>query len=463
MGLGDWLSSVGNSVVKGIDDAGNAVGHAVGTAVGDGYTFITGDSAGGQRITNSIDSVSNAVFFDGAVAGTNPAQIYKWFHTGPGTGDYGTAENNCGTLHTNLAQYADHFAKANAAVQGGWTGPAGATALQNVSPSQTIAEALAQRAGAKQGAYGGQISVFDGTKSKLVNVPDNPPPPNNPLMSDPISAASDAVGAAAYQSGAKNNQQAYTAYLPPTQSHMATIPQGDTSINTGQSNDSSSTQQQGTGINQPGGYNPTFGHSSTGQQSNAGHRVAPPNAGPGDSGPGGGQSGTPSALPPTTPGGSSTNVAGYQGPPTGSGGATQGGYDSGFGQRGGSGGGSGGAGGGFGSVFAGGGFGGSGSGYGSAAGVASGGRAGALGSGSSAGAGAGAASEGMAGRAGAVAGARGAAGQAGAGGAGAAGRGGKREEDKEHKTAAYLINEDNGSEVVGDLPPSLPAGGVIGG
>jgi hypothetical protein len=466
MGLGDWLNSVGNGIVQGIDHAGNAVGHAVGSVANTGYTFVTGDASGGRRLENSIDGVSDAIFFDGTVAGTNPAQIYSWFHDGPGTADYGTAGTNCGTLHTNLSQYADHYAKANAALQEGWSGAAGSTALQNVGTSKGIADALAQRAAAKQGAYGGQVGVFDSTKNSLVKVPDNPPPPNNPLMMDPISTASGAVDAAAYQSGARNNQQAYTGYQPPTQSHMSTIPQGDTAISTGQSNDSGSTQQQGTGISEPGAYNPSFGRQSPHGRSSTSQQ---PNIGPGgtqqggSTGTPGGQSGSPDAQPPMFPGGSSTGLAGYNGPPAGSSGlSTPGGYDSGFGPGSGRGGADGGYG--SGSVFAGGGFSGGGgfggSGSGSGVGGSGGGTAGGRGGSPNSGAGVGGAGEGMAARS--AVGARGAAGQGGAGAPGAGGRGGKKEEDKEHKTADYLVTEEHGTEVVGDLPPALPAGDVIG-
>lgn len=64
-------------------------------------------------------------------------------------------------------------------------------------------------------------------------------------------------------------------------------------------------------------------------------------------------------------------------------------------------------------------------------------------------------------RGGGMAGRPGAAGAAGQGGMGAGGRGGKKEEDKEHKSAAYLVNDDNANDIVGDLPPTVPP--VIGG
>jgi hypothetical protein len=58
------------------------------------------------------------------------------------------------------------------------------------------------------------------------------------------------------------------------------------------------------------------------------------------------------------------------------------------------------------------------------------------------------------------AGAAGAAGGRGGGAPMGGGRGAKGGEDAEHQTATYLVNEDNGSEIVGDLPLTAPP--VIG-
>ena len=99
----------------------------------------------------------------------------------------------------------------------------------------------------------------------------------------------------------------------------------------------------------------------------------------------------------------------------------------------------------------GGGVGGSGSGgFGSSAGGSTG-VGGGVGAGGGAGAGAGGSAVG-----GAAAGARGAAG----GGMGAGGRGAKGQDGYEHDTPSYLITEENGSELVGELPKVAPA--VIG-
>ncbi|MFI9380262.1 hypothetical protein [Kutzneria sp. NPDC052558] len=437
-----------------ISHVGNAVGHAVGSAAGTVVSTVTGNQSYGQQIEHNIDTVSDAVFFDGAVKGTNPATIHKYFHNGPGTKSYGVAEATAKSLQSDYDDYASRAAKVTAKVEQSWQGPAAQEGLANVRQSQTIAQSFSQHMAAKQSAYAGQTQVFDSTKNSVVPMPDNPPPATNPISMDVISAASGAATAAVYQAGTKTNQQAYSSYQPPTQSHASGIPKGDT-VTPGQSNVvPGPTPPGGPGISEPRSYSPTFGGSQDRHVTTGGQPVAPPA--------GGGQPGGSSAnQPPVLPGSgdTSTGLAGYSGgqfgnptPPA------TGGYDSTFGSRSGADGGFG-----SGSVFAGGGYGGgfgggSGSGYGSGPGAASG-RGGAAGPGNAAGAGA--AQEAMAGRAGA-AGARGAAGQAGAGGPGAGGRGGKKEEDKEHKTAAYLVTEEHGNEVVGDLPSSLPAGGVIG-
>ncbi|EWM15250.1 hypothetical protein [Kutzneria sp. 744] len=445
-----------------VDHVGNAVGHAVGSAAGTVYSTVTGDQAGGQRIEHDIDGVSDAVFFDGTVQGTNPALIHKYFNNGPGTKSWGVAEATNASLKSDYDDYGTRVNQALSTMEQGWSGQAAQQGLQSVQQSQTIAQSMSQHMAAKQTAYGNQIGVFDSTKQAVVAMPDNPPPATNPMAMDVVSTASGAVTAAAYQEGTKANQQAYSSYQPPTQSHASAIPKGD-SVTPGQSNPTPGpTPPGGPGISEPRSYSPGFGtsqdhHTTTSQPGSGIQQHTPPTVG--NSGQPGG---SPVTQPPVVPGSgtTSTGVAGYTGTPSGNPNApVTGGYDSSFGPRGSSD-----SGFGSGSVFAGGGFGGgfgggAGSGYGSGAG-ATGGRAGSPGAGNAAGASA--AEEAMAGRAGA-AGARGAAAQGGTGAAGAGGRGGKKEEDKEHKTAAYLVTEEHGSEVVGDLPPAMPPGGVIGG
>ena len=184
----------------------------------------------------------------------------------------------------------------------------------------------------------------------------------------------------------------------------------------------------------------------------------PGGSGPGGSGPGGGGGSGPGYPGGVNPGGSGGN---YPGGSSGGqfGGDGPGGMVGPVGGMGGYSGGSGGASGGFG------GGGGSASGlgrggFGAGAGGESG--SGIGGSGSSAGSGArsGAASLGAAGEEGEMGATGGAAGRSGASGMGGMGRGGRGGQDEEHKTAGYLVNEDNGNLIVGDFDPVAPP--VIG-
>ena len=65
------------------------------------------------------------------------------------------------------------------------------------------------------------------------------------------------------------------------------------------------------------------------------------------------------------------------------------------------------------------------------------------------------------GRGGAGAGAAGKAGAAGMGGMGGQGAKGQGDEDKEHKSADYLVTEENTNEIIGDMPMVAPP--TIGG
>ena len=178
----------------------------------------------------------------------------------------------------------------------------------------------------------------------------------------------------------------------------------------------------------------------------------PGGSGPGGSGPGSGYPGG------SNPGGTGGNYPG--GSPGGQfGGDGPGGMVGPMGGMGGYSGGAGGASGGFG------GGGGSASGlgrggFGSGAGGESG--SGIGGSGSSGGSGArsGAGGVGAAGEEGELGATGGAAGRSGASGMGGMGRGGRGGQDEEHKTAGYLVNEENGNLIVGDFDPVAPP--VIG-
>jgi hypothetical protein len=467
MGFGHWLESTTRSAVGAADRGLNAVGHGVGWAAGHGYSLVTGDKATGDAIERAVGGVSDRVFFDGHMGGTDPYQIYNWYH-GPearGTGDYARAESDLRALASSYQQYETHARTAQAALQEGWTGPAAQVAQQNMGPITATAAGLQQHATTRQSAYGAQIPQWEQTKHSVVKVPEQAPQANPlamSMMANPATMAAGAMGVydtdqqiATYQSNAQQNQQAFTAYQPPTQQNAATIPQQVNPVDPGQSN-------TGVAPPAPGGGVPT-------------PRTAPR---PGAGGAGGGTAGTAGGRrnfsggaaggtpPPGAAGaggpGNSTGAAGYLQPAVGSPNA---GAPGGLGPGGG-GPGSGGPGG----------IGGFGPGFGPGAGMGAGGggfgsRGGRLGAG--AGSGAGAGTRGPGGAAGAAAGEEGvlrrggggpgAAGRGGAGVPGAmggAGRGGGGDQDKEHRAASYLSSDDNGSEIVGELPLTAPP--VIG-
>ncbi|QUQ71126.1 WXG100 family type VII secretion target [Kutzneria sp. CA-103260] len=321
-----------------------------------------------------------------------------------------------------------------------------------------------------------QAGQFTTAQSKINNTV---PVPDQPWYGDYVPWNTDHDDAVDKNNSINNaNAAAYSAYGKSTTSNVQTFP-GFTDNDTMNANSISlSSNQVGPVGNGSGGYS---GSGTGGGGGYSSHNVGGTGGGGGGSyqsgtNPGGGQynpggigaDGNGQYVPP--PGPSSTNLQGAGG---------GGGYPTGGGSwsyPGGGSGGDGSGGGGFGGGFpvGGGGFGGGGGGsYGGSGGGSAGsyGSArGAMGSGSTAGAGAkpgagaaagmGAGEEG--GRMGSgMAGARGAAGANSGMMGGGQGRGGKKEEDGEHKSAAYLVTEED--EIVGDLPATLPPGGVIGG
>lgn len=479
MGFGDFLnaagkalSDAGHAVTHAVDETGKAVGHATGWAVGGAYSLVTGDSAGGDRIEQGIDNFADDVFFDGAIPGMDPKQIWSWFHEGPGTPSYQTAHATLGSINQSLTGSASAVASAKTLLAGGSSGQASEQAQQAFRTAHDTLTTIGEHTAAKQAAYANQVQTFTTTKNSVVKVADTPPQAN-PLDINPISQVDTATQVAAYQQGAHGNQQAYTSYQPPTKTHASSIPSDGTATATPTGPAPGPTGPSGPGISEPRSYSGPPGGTTRRATPVSGPAGGPPPGSP-PPGPGGSQ---PGATPPgnTTPHSytppSSTNLAGYTGPGgTGPGGSGSGWPDpSGFGggadsARAGSGGwlAGGYSPGGFGpggSTGGGAGAGGASSGSGARAGAPGAGRGSGPGAGNAAGAGAG--EDAVAGRGG-IAGARGAAGAAGAGAGGAGGRGGKKEEDKEHKTAAYLVTGEHGSEITGDLPPALPSGGVIG-
>ncbi|HEX7659539.1 MAG TPA: PPE domain-containing protein [Pseudonocardiaceae bacterium] len=268
----------------------------------------------------------------------------------------------------------------------------------------------------------------------------------------------------ANSSADSTNQAVYKGYVTATQPHTVTA------FDTGALPAASAGSSSGSGTSSVGsvGVGSGSGGSYGGGSGGSGYSAAPSAGGSSYSPGGSGSGGAPVAGAPSsggTAGGSSnyggTNTSGYDGgvgtanPYTSGGSSYATGNAGGYGTTGGLGGAGGLAGG-----FGGGGYGGSSGGYGS------GGYGSGSGSGSSAGSrGPGATSgirateEGGLGRSGmsSASAAKSGSGMAGGPMGGARGRG---EDDDEHSSPSYLVSEENGNAIVGDLPPTAPP--VIG-
>ncbi|MFI9388623.1 hypothetical protein [Kutzneria sp. NPDC052558] len=356
-----------------------------------------------------------------------------------------------------------------------WKGDAAQYAQDNITPLQAVLQKSQDDLGHAQNISSRQSGSFHDATHSLVPVPAKPS--NNLLnvmtpwhtdLDDKINQWNDAQS---------KNIAVYNSYTSASNYNHDNMPTtyGDVSNSSTPTNvqitqTPSAPPNPGPGPG-TGGYGPghSGGYTQYGTYSGVGGSSGPntPNYGGANSGgqPGGGPVGGGYSGP-----GSSTGTQGWpgsgapgQGPGYGNPGYGQPGYgsQSPFGP-----GGSADAaafgGGALGGGFGGGGYGGSsaGGGSGTARGFSG---SGSAGGGSAQGAGNRAGAGGVAGESGpgaaSVVGRPGAAGAAGAGGMGAGGRGGKKEEDTEHKTAAYL-EDDYSDDIVGELPRTVPP--VIG-
>lgn len=415
-------------------------------------------------------------------AGVGQGTLYEQFHKDV-KGD-SPIHDNASAFQGLADEYKTHQDAFKTALEGIKTTYTGSAADSMQSAFEPLVNSMGEGHTMTQQAataLTGQAGQFTTTQSKINNtvpVPDEPwYEPVDPWNTD----HDDAVDK---NNGINNaNNAAYQQYASASGSNVQTFPQfgdGSTMNPNGISVTSTPVDHVGPGTGHytgTGGGGGSYSPNQVGGGSGGGGGSNQPGTGGGGGqypvgsvGDGGGQY--------QPPGGSTTNL---QGTGSGSGGGYPGGSGSGsYPGAGGSGGGSG-SGGGFGGFPVAGGFGGGagGGGYGGGSGAGGsggglGGARGGMGSGATAGAGAGAGSRpgagaaagvgaaeegGVGGGPGAAAGARGASGAGGM--AGGQGRGGKKEEDSEHKSAAYLVSEED--EIVGDLPATLPAGGVIGG
>jgi hypothetical protein len=404
------------------------------------------------------------------------ASLYDQFHTNvKGIGPL--SESSAALTNQSLAYESvrDNLTQALSGIKATYTGNAAnamTDAFQPVIDSFNDGANSAGSASAACDFQSGSFSTAQSNITKNVAVPDAPwyesVDPWNTDHDNAVNQNSQIDSA---------NEAAYNTYGSDTTSNVKFV-ESAAPDNSGFGNFAVQQQGPGSTVGSSSGAPSAGGSGSSGGSyggsrggSGAGRGSGSYSTGPsGNSGPGG--SGT--SVPPNSPS-SSTSTAGFPG--TNPGGTNQGGYPGGNypggSNPGGPGGGSPGGGqfngngpGGMGPMGGVGGYSGGGAGSGGASGLGRGGfgsgAGGESGSGSNAGSGGrsgagalGAGEEGELGGPGGAAGARSGAGMGGMGRGG--GRGGR---DEEHKTAGYLVNDENGSMIVGDFDPVAPP--VIG-
>ncbi|MGW6936822.1 hypothetical protein ACWGE0_42715 [Lentzea sp. NPDC054927] len=409
-------------------------------------------------------------------------EIYAQMTGGPGTGSAQAAANAATALERGYAGIEQRLKKVGETLGEAWTGASADAAQAAANP---INQAMIQMQDALRQAdhsLSNQVYQFNYNKGQLKNMPASKPETGfwddvSPWDTD----TEDAVNS--YNSEESHNRKVYSEFQSASNTNRGELPKqfpgvtADTLnvevINTGSGNgENNTTNVSNTGrpSGNPGSPNTTGSPqgptgttwtppgSTTGDQTTTSGvsggddgRVGGPGR-PGDlGGPGGGKppAGTVIDRPPNTgippigvPGGPGLGGPGGTGGGRGGGGA---------GGKFGTGGGGGGAGG----KVGGGGLGGVGSGTGSSgnAGQQPGGKSGVFGAMGESGPNAGAR--------GGAAGAGGRAGAAGMGGMGGQGQKGQGEDDLEHKSADYLITEENTNEIIGDMPMVAPP--TIGG
>ncbi|WP_326567322.1 hypothetical protein VSH64_36620 [Amycolatopsis rhabdoformis] len=430
MAIGAGYGAAIGSVVPGV---GTAVGAGVGAIAGGLVGLFSGGPEAQQQSADlggrSIDAYS----------------IYQKIHAGdPSSLENGSkAAGELKKVHTDRVGEIDALnTKMDAAWQGG-----GATAAQaGAHPLGIWLDASAGNLGKSDMYLGNQVDCFHTVKSKVQDLPKDPPSAGFLDGINPLSDKDDEINQ--YNDNSKANVQAYTAYFNASNSNAQQLPQysawqGNTLSDGGGGNNFGG--GPGGGGNFGGGGGPGGGGGSFNPANMPKFDAKPTDFSTGHTG--GNDTNDPNGnigtgIPTgtyTPPGSDSTSAQGF----------TPSSFDSsGFGPGGSGGFGPGGGVGSFGAGGAGGGFGGGGAGSGAVAGFGP----GAFGAGAGfgpGGAGSGAAAEGLAGGAGARGGAMGAgmgtagkAGASGMGGMGAGGaKGGKGTEDEEHQTK-YLVEED---------------------
>lgn len=392
-------------------------------------------------------------------------QIYTAMTTGPGTSSLQTAANTAKALERTYAELEGRLKRIGETLGEAWGGASADAAIAAANP---INQAMVQMQDSLRQAdrsFSNQVYQFNHDKARLKNVPQNKP--DTDLWDDVTPWDTDAEDAVNKFNGDEaHNRQVYREYQSASRTNRGELPQemaGITAdnlnvevVDPGSNNQSNTTNTAGSG-RPTGTGSPNFPTSTGSPQGPTGTTFTPPPginggdtttswAGGGDGGGGGGNKpgdlGGGGNKPPIGSVIERPVTAGI--PPIGVPGGP--GLGGGAGRGPGGGGGAGKVGGGAGAGKFGGGLSGTGAGQQSA------GKAGVFG---------GMGENTAAGRGGAAAGATGKAGAAGMGGMAGAGAKGQGDEDKEHKSADYLVTEENTNEIIGDMPMVAPP--TIGG
>lgn len=183
-----------------------------------------------QVVNTATDIAEGIIFADGSLpAGTNPADIYAWFHNGPGTAGYQQATDTLGTLAGAFPDYTAQIKAAQQDVANGWKSPAAQESVRSFDPLVQASTKLEQHAANAQASVAAQISSFDDTRNRVVPVPAQPP--SGPGMNQftqpfaPDNLTADAA-VAAYQVATHNNQDAYGSYQGQTGPQGTSLPRG---------------------------------------------------------------------------------------------------------------------------------------------------------------------------------------------------------------------------------------------
>jgi hypothetical protein len=183
----------------------------------------------GQGVNNAVDVAEGIIFADGSLPpGTNPADIYSWFHDGPGTAGYERARDALNGLAGDFPDYTAGVQAAQREISAGWTGTAAENCVRSFQPLLDQSGRLERHASNAGRSVAEQISSFTETRNRVVPVPAQPPSgPGMDQFTQPFAVDNYTADAAVaqYQLATYNNQDAYSGYQGQTNPQGRALPQ----------------------------------------------------------------------------------------------------------------------------------------------------------------------------------------------------------------------------------------------